>query len=146
MASPSGSQQSEGLVTCPTCDYTVTQAPGKKRTICPNCGNFYSKEAADIATNYRRNRPRQQQNDVQSTNVSTQLRSQTPCLRPYSYTVENRECAFDFSYLDASLKGNTYWRQFKISIYKFFCGMVGGRGFWANLNLRKGVTQNAHVL
>ncbi|KAK3698694.1 hypothetical protein RRG08_046196 [Elysia crispata] len=71
MASPSGSHQSEGLVTCPTCDYTVTQAPGKKRTICPNCGNFYSKEAADIATNYRRNRPRQQQNEAKSNNTSS---------------------------------------------------------------------------
>ncbi|GFR86605.1 HECT domain containing 2 [Elysia marginata] len=71
MASPNGSHQNEGLVTCPTCDYTVTQAPGKKRTICPNCGNFYSKEAAEIATNYRRNRPRQQQNDVQSNHTSS---------------------------------------------------------------------------
>ncbi|GFO50259.1 HECT domain containing 2 [Plakobranchus ocellatus] len=71
MASPNGSHQNEGLVTCPTCDYTVTQAPGKKRTICPNCGNFYSKEAAEIATTYRRNRPRQHQNDSQSSSTTT---------------------------------------------------------------------------
>ena len=44
-----------GLVTCPTCDYSVPQATGKKRTICPNCGHFYSKEAAEGATSFQRN-------------------------------------------------------------------------------------------
>uniref|UniRef100_A0A2C9MAF0 HECT-type E3 ubiquitin transferase n=1 Tax=Biomphalaria glabrata TaxID=6526 RepID=A0A2C9MAF0_BIOGL len=55
----SSSSRSDALVTCPTCDYSVLQTPGKKRTICPKCGNFYSKEAADIATNYHRNRQSQ---------------------------------------------------------------------------------------
>ncbi|KAK3590225.1 hypothetical protein CHS0354_041290 [Potamilus streckersoni] len=34
-------------VTCPTCDYTVIQGEGNIRTICPNCGHFYSPEAAE---------------------------------------------------------------------------------------------------
>lgn len=49
----------DGIVTCPTCEYSVVQAPGKKRTICPKCGNFYSKEAAEIARNYHRSSHRQ---------------------------------------------------------------------------------------
>ena len=52
---PSSTNTRAGLVTCQTCDYSVPQAPGKKRTICPNCGHFYSKEGAEIATNYQRN-------------------------------------------------------------------------------------------
>jgi hypothetical protein len=35
-------------ITCQTCDSTVTQAPGSRRTICPHCGNFYDPEAARI--------------------------------------------------------------------------------------------------
>lgn len=35
-------------ITCPSCEYTVLHAPGTKRTICPNCGNFYKKEAGDL--------------------------------------------------------------------------------------------------
>ncbi|KAH9524841.1 putative E3 ubiquitin-protein ligase HTD2 [Bulinus truncatus] len=62
----SSGDRSDALVTCPTCDYSVIQTPGKKRTICPKCGNFYSKEAADIATNYHRNR--QSQNEHVSLN------------------------------------------------------------------------------
>lgn len=42
------------LVTCPTCDYSVPQAPGTKRTICPNCGNFYSRELAERPPSPRR--------------------------------------------------------------------------------------------
>ncbi|CAG5130186.1 unnamed protein product [Candidula unifasciata] len=49
----------DGIVTCPTCEYSVVQASGKKRTICPRCGNFYSKEAAEISRNSHRNNHRQ---------------------------------------------------------------------------------------
>ncbi|XP_035825923.1 probable E3 ubiquitin-protein ligase HECTD2 isoform X2 [Aplysia californica] len=64
-----------GLVTCPTCEYSVPQAPGKKRTICPNCGNFYSKEAAEIATSFQRSsrsRASNKQNNEQPQHSSQQ--------------------------------------------------------------------------
>ncbi|KAK3096247.1 hypothetical protein FSP39_024931 [Pinctada imbricata] len=41
-------------VTCPTCDHTVGQNPGSNRLICPRCGNFYSREAAENARHSRR--------------------------------------------------------------------------------------------
>lgn len=62
----SNTDRSDALVVCPTCDYSVLQAPGKKRTICPKCGNFYSKEAAEISTNYRRNRQHHSDQDSDS--------------------------------------------------------------------------------
>ncbi|KAL4231209.1 putative E3 ubiquitin-protein ligase HTD2 [Mactra antiquata] len=34
-------------ITCPTCDFTCTVPVGSKRTICPKCGGFYSREAAE---------------------------------------------------------------------------------------------------
>ncbi|XP_059179233.1 probable E3 ubiquitin-protein ligase HECTD2 isoform X2 [Physella acuta] len=67
----SNTDRSDALVVCPTCDYSVLQAPGKKRTICPKCGNFYSKEAAEISTNYRRNRQHQSDQDSDSKKKST---------------------------------------------------------------------------
>jgi ssDNA-binding Zn-finger/Zn-ribbon topoisomerase 1 len=34
-------------ITCPTCDFTSSVPNGSHRTICPKCGGFYSKEAAE---------------------------------------------------------------------------------------------------
>ncbi|XP_064630554.1 probable E3 ubiquitin-protein ligase HECTD2 isoform X2 [Lineus longissimus] len=51
-ASPSPNKSMGGKsatsITCQTCDSTVKQAPGSRRTICPHCGNFYDPEAARI--------------------------------------------------------------------------------------------------
>ncbi|XP_041367987.1 probable E3 ubiquitin-protein ligase HECTD2 isoform X2 [Gigantopelta aegis] len=55
-ASSSGAGGVTATVTCPTCDHTVPQAPGTKRTICPNCGNFYDRESAERPPSYRRTR------------------------------------------------------------------------------------------
>ncbi|KAL3864357.1 hypothetical protein ACJMK2_006047 [Sinanodonta woodiana] len=48
-------------VTCPTCDFTTTQGEGNRRTICPNCGHFYSPEAAEIRE--PRRRPQENRNN-----------------------------------------------------------------------------------
>ncbi|KAK6185095.1 hypothetical protein SNE40_007408 [Patella caerulea] len=42
------------VITCPTCDHCVAQAAGSRRTICPNCGNFYNNEAAERPPSYNR--------------------------------------------------------------------------------------------
>ncbi|XP_045190576.1 probable E3 ubiquitin-protein ligase HECTD2 isoform X2 [Mercenaria mercenaria] len=34
-------------ITCPTCDFTSSVPNGSHRTICPKCGGFYSREAAE---------------------------------------------------------------------------------------------------
>lgn len=34
-------------ITCPTCDFTSSVPNGSRRTICPKCGGFYSREAAE---------------------------------------------------------------------------------------------------
>ncbi|XP_070212088.1 probable E3 ubiquitin-protein ligase HECTD2 [Littorina saxatilis] len=54
MAATSSSSDKACLITCPTCDYSVPQQPGTKRTICPNCGNFYSRELAERPPSPRR--------------------------------------------------------------------------------------------
>lgn len=40
----SSSDGAVNTITCPTCDFTAT---GSRRTICPKCGGFYSREAAE---------------------------------------------------------------------------------------------------
>ena len=32
--------ESSNLITCPTCDHSVSQNRGNKRIICPKCGNY----------------------------------------------------------------------------------------------------------
>ncbi|XP_021361218.1 probable E3 ubiquitin-protein ligase HECTD2 isoform X1 [Mizuhopecten yessoensis] len=48
-------------ITCPTCDHTVNCQPGSNRTICPNCGNFYSRDEAGRAPRARGQRRRGQE-------------------------------------------------------------------------------------
>ena len=44
-------------LTCPSCNVTVTQSTGTKRTICPHCGNFYDPDKSSLITrNQNRNR------------------------------------------------------------------------------------------
>ena len=67
------SSHNSDIITCETCDYSVAQACGKKRTICPNCGHFYNKDAAEIASSFQRNRtnrPRIEQPRGRNQNVS----------------------------------------------------------------------------
>ena len=40
----SSSDGAVNTITCPTCEFTAT---GSRRTICPKCGGFYSREAAE---------------------------------------------------------------------------------------------------
>ena len=39
---------------CKVCDYSVKQSPEAKRTICPQCGNFYSGSHAENPPEPRR--------------------------------------------------------------------------------------------
>ena len=41
-------------LTCQACDYTVSQSSGAKRTICPQCGNFYNSGHAENPPEPRR--------------------------------------------------------------------------------------------
>ena len=43
----SSSEGTGSTVTCPTCDFTTSVSNGSRRTICPKCGGFYSREAAE---------------------------------------------------------------------------------------------------
>ena len=33
-------------ITCKSCNFTVDLTSGSRRTVCPNCGNFYASDAA----------------------------------------------------------------------------------------------------
>ncbi|KAL8601284.1 putative E3 ubiquitin-protein ligase HTD2 [Nucella lapillus] len=54
MAAAASSEEKASIITCPTCEYSVPQQAGTKRTICPNCGHFYSREYAERPPSARR--------------------------------------------------------------------------------------------
>lgn len=58
--------ESSNLITCPTCDHSVSQNRGNKRIICPKCGNFYDRDSAvDELRQIRRvNREKQSPNEI----------------------------------------------------------------------------------
>lgn len=60
------SMESSNLITCPTCDHSVSQNRGNKRIICPKCGNFYDRDSAvDELRQIRRvNREKQSPNEI----------------------------------------------------------------------------------
>lgn len=60
------SMESNNLITCPTCDHSVSQNRGNKRIICPKCGNFYDRDSAvDELRQIRRvNREKQSPNEI----------------------------------------------------------------------------------
>ncbi|XP_013421867.1 probable E3 ubiquitin-protein ligase HECTD2 [Lingula anatina] len=54
------------VVTCKSCNTSVTQQPGTRRTICPNCGNFYDPRAAvDARLRSRRKPPEEKLPELQ---------------------------------------------------------------------------------
>ncbi|XP_076467951.1 putative E3 ubiquitin-protein ligase HECTD2 [Babylonia areolata] len=54
MAAAASPDEKASLITCPTCEYSVPQQAGTKRTICPNCGHFYSREYSERPPSARR--------------------------------------------------------------------------------------------
>ena len=50
-----------GSITCSSCQMTVAQSPGTRRTICPFCGNFYNPAQAASVTQRKHERPRPQE-------------------------------------------------------------------------------------
>ena len=47
-----------GSITCSSCQMTVVQSPGTRRTICPHCGNFYDPALAASVSQRRHDRPK----------------------------------------------------------------------------------------
>lgn len=58
--------ESSNLITCPTCDHSVSQNRGNKRIICPKCGNFYDRDSAvdELRLIRRVNREKQSPNEI----------------------------------------------------------------------------------
>ena len=50
-----------GSITCSSCQMTVVQSPGTRRTICPHCGNFYDPAHAASLSQRRQDRPKPQE-------------------------------------------------------------------------------------
>ena len=51
-------------ITCKTCNVTVNLSSGSRRTVCPNCGNFYVQDAASNLTLRSSSRSAVRDNDI----------------------------------------------------------------------------------
>ncbi|XP_064600121.1 probable E3 ubiquitin-protein ligase HECTD2 [Liolophura sinensis] len=70
MASKPSEQRPLTALTCSSCEYTVGQAQGTKRTICPNCGNFYDRQTAVSLRMHHTNRTRVNGNRLRNSDGS----------------------------------------------------------------------------